>query len=522
MKKHTPWCVKGLLMRRCLGFLLVLSAITILGGCSRSTVTVAPQQQTAPPPPTDQTPAAAPSNPPADAQSQPAAVADTTSSTVPEQNPSPSTQPAPPAENETEGDNDSGAYETFYSSLASQGEWIQTPNYGYVFQPAVRDPGWAPYSNGHWVYTDQGWTWVSNESWGWATYHYGRWANIEGTGWVWVPGRVWAPAWVSWRNGGGYCGWAPLPPETARIDVRIGVDCDVAFHIGAGCYNLLPQQYMGERDYRPHYVKRTQNFTIINRTTNITNITINKTIINNVGAPASSANFRRVTMGGPSLQEINASSRTTVARLTLSSSNQRGPAAVHGNTLAVYAPSLVKKPGSTAQPPKVARRLTEAVVNRGEDAAKPLQVTHAIKPAETNSTVSPPRLPAETTPSPQAASTPTSVQKAPTVLQPAAPSMTPSHVSAPVDNNPKPASPQAVDQANPAVKAAEPPKPVTPAETDKKVSSPALNSPEKKKKPVMTAEEQKKKAAKKEKDAADAKKKAEAEAAKSTGNKSTP
>lgn len=32
-------------------------------------------------------------------------------------------------------------------------------------------------------------------------------------GWVWVPGVEWAPAWVSWRVGGGYIGWAPLPPH---------------------------------------------------------------------------------------------------------------------------------------------------------------------------------------------------------------------------------------------------------------------------------------------------------------------
>ncbi|MBK6734356.1 MAG: hypothetical protein IPG61_09750 [bacterium] len=28
-------------------------------------------------------------------------------------------------------------------------------------------------------------------------------------------GREWAPAWVAWREGGGWVGWAPLPPELA-------------------------------------------------------------------------------------------------------------------------------------------------------------------------------------------------------------------------------------------------------------------------------------------------------------------
>ena len=142
---------------------------------------------------------------------------------------------------------------------------MQTDNYGYVFQPNVSDPDWAPYTDGHWVYTDDGWTWVSDEPWGWATYHYGRWANIDGTGWVWVPGYRWAPAWVSWRYGGGYAGWAPLPPETfygaeygepggyVGIGFHFGGDVDVSFGIGAGCYNFVRVEDIGEPNYRGHY-----------------------------------------------------------------------------------------------------------------------------------------------------------------------------------------------------------------------------------------------------------------------------
>ena len=47
----------------------------------------------------------------------------------------------------------------------------------------------------------------------------GAGSNLAGTGWVWVPGYTWAPAWVSWRYGDGYAGWAPLPPDSfAGID----------------------------------------------------------------------------------------------------------------------------------------------------------------------------------------------------------------------------------------------------------------------------------------------------------------
>jgi hypothetical protein len=210
-------------------------------------------------------------------------------------------QDAPPPPPDVQGDQgdqgDQGAsFQTFYDQLGDQGTWVQTDNYGYVFQPNVSDPNWAPYTDGHWVYTDDGWTWASEESWGWATYHYGRWVNIDGTGWVWVPGYRWAPAWVSWRYGGGYCGWAPLPPESfvgaeygepgvaVGVGFHFGGDVDVNFHIGAGCYNFVSLGDMGERNYRGRFVDRSRNFTIINNTTNITNINVNKTVINNYGA----------------------------------------------------------------------------------------------------------------------------------------------------------------------------------------------------------------------------------------------
>jgi hypothetical protein len=83
----------------------------------------------------------------------------------------------------------------------------------YVFVPQV-ERGWRPYVRGHWVWTDEyGWYWASNEPFAWATYHYGRWGYDPEIGWFWVPGNVWAPAWVTWRRGGGHVGWAPIAPR---------------------------------------------------------------------------------------------------------------------------------------------------------------------------------------------------------------------------------------------------------------------------------------------------------------------
>jgi hypothetical protein len=91
----------------------------------------------------------------------------------------------------------------FYEPLSPYGHWVDTADYGRCWVPDRVDRGWRPYSNGHWQQTEAGWYWVSDEPWGWATYHYGRWDWKPEFGWVWVPQTQWAPAWVSFHQGGG-------------------------------------------------------------------------------------------------------------------------------------------------------------------------------------------------------------------------------------------------------------------------------------------------------------------------------
>jgi hypothetical protein len=101
------------------------------------------------------------------------------------------------------------------AELSWNGEWIDTPQYGTVWRPTHVGDEWQPYVNGRWVWTQAGWAWASDESFGWAVYHYGRWAWSPASGWVWLPGRVWAPAWVTWRWNDGYAAWCPLGPSVA-------------------------------------------------------------------------------------------------------------------------------------------------------------------------------------------------------------------------------------------------------------------------------------------------------------------
>jgi hypothetical protein len=271
------------------------------------------------------------------------------------------------------------SFQTFYDSLANEGTWIQTTDYGYVWQPTISDPGWAPYTNGHWVYTEDGWTWVSDEPWGWATYHYGRWVNLNGTGWCWVPGYTWGPAWVSWRYGEGYCGWAPLPPDSLvgvdyasgdydpGIGFHIGGDCDSYYGIGPGWYNFLPIVYLGDPNYRGYYVNRYDNYRLINRTTNVTNINVNRN--------ASGSGFGAVTLGGPSLLQVNARSQSPVQRLNLAFTDRMGGGAVEGRSLSIFAPRVDAGTLRSSRPQTPMRSLGRAEVNRGTDVSRPVVVS---------------------------------------------------------------------------------------------------------------------------------------------------
>ena len=115
--------------------------------------------------------------------------------------------------------------------LDDNGQWQQTPQYGYVWTPTVIVAGWAPYRFGHWAWVGPwGWTWIDDARWGYAPFHYGRWVSLNNA-WCWVPGPriarpVYAPALVGWVGGpaggpltvtGNTVGWFPLGPHEAYV-----------------------------------------------------------------------------------------------------------------------------------------------------------------------------------------------------------------------------------------------------------------------------------------------------------------
>ena len=74
--------------------------------------------------------------------------------------PPPDGQGGPPPDQGQGGDDSGASFDQFYNGLSNDGQWVQTQDYGYAFQPNVQDPNWAPYTDGHWVYTAYGWTWA--------------------------------------------------------------------------------------------------------------------------------------------------------------------------------------------------------------------------------------------------------------------------------------------------------------------------------------------------------------------------
>lgn len=171
----------------------------------------------------------------------------------------------------------------FFDELEPHGRWIETSRYGYVFVPAGVAGDWAPYTDGHWEYTDEyGWVWVSDEPHGWATYHYGRWGYDDDTGWFWVPGSEWAPAWVSWQasDDDAYIGWAPLPPVGSGYSFGLSIG-PVA--IGVGAWRFVEMRHFLEPGLRVHLLAPARNAYWLGRTRRLGTVTVvNRTVVNKV------------------------------------------------------------------------------------------------------------------------------------------------------------------------------------------------------------------------------------------------
>lgn len=96
--------------------------------------------------------------------------------------------------------------------------WRPSPEIAVSIAAGEPEPVYVPYTNGRWIHTDAGWYFLAATDYEEITHHHGRWVYSPAMGWVWVPGRVWAPAWVDWREDDTYLAWEPLPPSIYIIN----------------------------------------------------------------------------------------------------------------------------------------------------------------------------------------------------------------------------------------------------------------------------------------------------------------
>lgn len=214
------------------------------------------------------------------------------------------------------------SYQDFYDQLSPYGQWIYDGEYDNVWVPDVA-PGFRPYAtDGHWVMTDRGNMWVSDAPWAWACYHYGRWTYNSYYGWVWIPGYEWAPAWVNWRYGGGYYGWAPMGPG----------------HVFGGVYEY-PDNYwvFVSPNYLYHpgiyaYYERREPVYYIRQTSYM------------------SYEEHDHYYYGPRREAIERETHQPVQVLRVTGTRESGPAQVGGNEIRVYQPAVNRETERSARP----------------------------------------------------------------------------------------------------------------------------------------------------------------------------
>ncbi len=241
----------------------------------------------------------------------------------------------------------------FYDDLAQYGNWIERPSYGWAWTPRDVSADWRPYEDGHWVWTDQGWTWVTDEPYGWATYHYGRWYEDPEIGWTWVPGEQWAPSWVSWQEGGDYVGWAPLPPS---VTLSSGFNGALSVSLSQEAYIFVPERNFLDLRLSTYIVPRERVGTFFRNTRNYSNYRYSGNQVYNQGVPIDR------------IQRAVGRQVTRYQLADLAADQRRSGARVQGNRVEIFRPQVQR--AAKVTPPSARPAARAAVVTAAQFQAK--------------------------------------------------------------------------------------------------------------------------------------------------------
>lgn len=235
------------------------------------------------------------------------------------------------------------SFDLFYNELSPYGHWDRHDNYGDIWFPRA-EANFRPYgTNGYWAMTEYGNTWVSEYDWGWAPFHYGRWVYTNHRGWGWIPGYEWGPAWVDWRSGGGYYGWAPMAPAVG-LTVSVGLPINL--------WVFLPTRRIYDRHIHRHWSHGHRN--IYNRTT----------IINNTYIVNNNRYY-----GGPARRDIERHIGRRVAVRNIRTTDRPGRSKVDNRSVSIYRPDRAANTRINQKATRVteANRRPSATTNRANN-----------------------------------------------------------------------------------------------------------------------------------------------------------
>jgi len=254
----------------------------------------------------------------------------------------------------------------FYDALSPFGQWMYDKTYGYVWVPS--DKKLRPYySNGYWVMTENGSTWVSNYAWGWAPFHYGKWVYDSFYHWVWVPGTTWAPAWVVWRTSGDYVGWTPITPGTS-----ISAAGGPSYYVPDDWWTFVPRKIFLSRSFQQNVLPARNNPDILKKVSVNTNT-------------RTASGFEDSYFTGPQADQL-ARTGVNATLYAIKQMPKPGKSTLTTNELSLYMPAIEKwEKGNEPKPAK----FSNAAYPIGKITALGSGASTSTAPAKTTSTKKP-------------------------------------------------------------------------------------------------------------------------------------
>jgi hypothetical protein len=163
-------------------------------------------------------------------------------------------------------------------------------------------------------------------------------------GWFWVPGNIWGPAWVSWRNGGAYIGWAPLPPDVEFV-FGVGIRT-LPYPIPDTLWVFVDGQYFLHSGIYSYVLPVERNYTIVRTTISKTNIMDRNRVILNQGID---------------VETVNQLTKTKVSKYEIVDSSDPQAAMVRSGEIQVHRPRIRENDRATPRTVLEVKEAKEAV-----------------------------------------------------------------------------------------------------------------------------------------------------------------